>query len=91
MRRIYTGRRPVEGICAGVFLSAASAPRDRAGFCSGSASRRGYFPAALRITGCEIKNMRYFSNTGMSEAVGNFSQALLLALEELEDGDRSGL
>lgn len=35
--------------------------------------------------------MRYFSNTGMSEAVGNFSQALLPALEELEDGDRSGL
>lgn len=35
--------------------------------------------------------MRYFSNTGMSEAVGNSSQALLPALEELEDGDRSGL
>ena len=66
-------------------------PRDRAGFCSGSTSRRGYFPAALRITGCEIKNMRYFSNTGMSEAVGNSSQALLPALEELENGDRSGL
>lgn len=35
--------------------------------------------------------MRYFSNTGMSEAVGNSSQALLPALEELENGDCSGL
>ena len=92
VRRIYTGRRPVEGICAGVFLSAASgAPRDRTGFCSGSADRRGYFPAAMRIATCETKNMRYFSSTGMSGAVGNSSQALLPALEGLEDGDRSGL
>lgn len=41
------------------------------------------------IPGCETKNMKYFSNAGMSEAVGNSSRALLPALEELEEGARA--